>query len=79
MEPAVSWVDLGLGVQRMLVQAWEKYDSHNWYMHEVPRVADTSRQRLNLVPQFFFFFKFFAYWDCLSVYKMALYINYIIT
>ena len=55
MEPAVSWVDLGLGVQRMLVQAWEKYDNHNWYMHEVPRVADTSRQRLILVPQFFFF------------------------
>ena len=54
MEPAVSWVDLGLGVQRMLVQAWEKYDNHNWYMHEVPRVADTSRQRLILVPQFFF-------------------------
>ena len=78
MEPAVSWVDLGLGVQRMLVQAWEKYDNHNWYMHEVPRVADTSRQRLILVPQFFFF-KFFAYWDCLSVYKMALYINNIIT
>ena len=78
MEPAGSWVELGLGVQRMLAQAWEKYDSHNWYLLEVPVVADTSRQRPVLVPHFFFFFNFVAYWDCLSVYKMALYINNII-
>lgn len=79
MEPAGSWVELGFGVQRMLAQAWEKYDSHNWYVHEVPVVADTSRQRPVLVPHFFFFFLILLLTGtaCQCI-KMALYINNII-